>query len=86
MSTKTPKRTHRYPLGLGVLVLVAVLLSVGVEWLGNAMVANSASWVPMIGTPGQTILVYNLIVTLFTLILVPSGAFWLGMQYGQQDR
>jgi hypothetical protein len=73
-----------YLLGLVGLVVVAFLLRFGVRLIADMMVAGNASWVPIFGTPGVTITIYYWIVALFTLVLVPVAAFWLGAKYGRQ--
>ena len=86
MSTQNRPRNVRYPLGVAGLIIVAFLLQVGVAQLVNTLVAGSAPWLPMFGTVGQTIVIYNLGVTLFAFVFVPVATFWLGTRYGQKSK
>lgn len=84
MSTTTQSGTIRFPLGVAALITVAFLMQIGVAKFVDPLVAGSASWLPTFGTVGQTVVIYNLGVTLFAFVLVPVAAFWLGARYGQK--
>jgi hypothetical protein len=78
------RRRVRYPLGVVGLVLVGFLLRGASERFVDAAVSSGLPWwAPTFGTVGQTVTVYLLAVSLFTLVVVPAGAFWLGVEYGR---
>jgi uncharacterized membrane protein YhaH (DUF805 family) len=83
MSVERQIRPLRYLLAAVALVLFAVLLRVGVERLIDALAAGSASWLPTVGTTGQTVAVYALAANLCLFVLLPAGIFWLGIRYGR---
>ncbi|MFB6221444.1 MAG: hypothetical protein ABEH90_08400 [Halolamina sp.] len=37
--------------------------------------------VPAFGTVGQTVTAFLLVVSVFTLVVVPAASFWLGYRY-----
>lgn len=85
MSIGIRSRDVRYPLGVVGLVLVTFLLRGALDSFVETLAAGSAPWLPMVGTPGQTVLVYSWGVSLFAFVLVPVAAFWLGTQYGRNS-
>ena len=85
MSVRNQPRDIRYPLGVVGLILAAFVLRVGLQSLISTLTGGSVSWIPMFGTIGETVTIYSLAVTLFTLVLVPVAAFWLGKRYGQKS-
>ncbi|WP_227262020.1 hypothetical protein [Salarchaeum japonicum] len=74
----------RFPASVAGLILIAFLLDAGIMWLSDSIMAGTASWIPTVGTVGQTILLYSSAATLFAFVIVPVMAFWLGKKYGQE--
>ena len=84
MSTQNRSQRIQYPIGVVGLIIVAFVLRAGVAQFVDTLVSGSATWLPMFGTVGQTVVIYSFGVMLFTFVLVPVAVFWLGMRYGQQ--
>lgn len=75
----------RYPLGVAGLVLATVLLRGAVERLfRQAVETGFPVWLPTFGPVGRTVLVYQWLMTAFSLLVVPAAAFWLGVRYGRE--
>lgn len=85
MSVRNQSRNIRFPISVVGLIIIAFVLDIGVEWLTDAIVSGTPSWIPTLGTVGQTIVILNLVVTLFAIVFVPVAAFWLGKKYGQDS-
>ncbi|MEE6209391.1 hypothetical protein U3A55_04340 [Salarchaeum sp. III] len=85
MSLRTQSSRLRFPAAVGALILAAFLLDASVTWLADAIVAGTASWAPMVGTVGQTVLLYGTAATVFAFVVVPVTAFWLGTKYGRRS-
>lgn len=83
MSVQNQSRDIRFPISVVGLIITAFLLDISVEWLTDAIVSDTAPWIPTLGTVGQTILIYNWAVTMFAFVCVPVAAFWLGKKYGE---
>lgn len=81
MSLRNQTSHLRFPAGVGALILAAFLLDAGVPWLADAIVAGTASWIPTVGTVGQTVLLYSTAATVFAFVVVPITAFWIGTKY-----
>ncbi|WP_435097653.1 hypothetical protein [Halarchaeum sp. P4] len=82
MSTDRHTAGLRYPLGVVALVVAALLLHVAVgQFVATTAITGFPMWLPIAGSLGETVLVYEWGVMRFGFALVPAGAFWLGAQY-----
>ncbi|KPN31841.1 hypothetical protein SY89_02596 [Halolamina pelagica] len=83
MSVRNGKRL-RYPLGVVALVVGIGLLQGVLELLVQRAVAGGLpTWLPTLGTTGQTVTAYVLAGNAYTYLLVPAAAFWLGVRYAR---
>ena len=83
MSVGNQKRL-RYPLGVVALVVGIVLLQGVLEILVRRAIADGfPAWLPTVGTTGQTVTAYVLAGNVYTYLLVPAAAFWLGARYAR---
>ncbi|MGB9987386.1 hypothetical protein [Salarchaeum japonicum] len=85
MSIRNRASTLRFPVGVAALIVAAFLLDAGTQWLADSIVAGTGSWIPRVGTVGQTVLLYSSAATLFAFVVVPVAAFWLGTKYGRSS-
>ncbi|WP_348612497.1 hypothetical protein [Halobaculum rarum] len=83
MSVLNDDRRLRYPLGVVALVLAGYLLRATVGVVIDAYIETGATWLPTLGSIGQTVSVYLLVVNLLLTAVVPAVAFYFGVRYAR---
>ncbi|MFC7136312.1 hypothetical protein [Halobaculum litoreum] len=83
MSVGTPARRLRYPLALVAVVAGLLLLEYLLEVTLTGYAATGTTWLPTVGTIGQTMVAYTLPVSLLATFGVPVVAFVFGVRYAR---
>ncbi|WP_255195086.1 hypothetical protein [Halorarius litoreus] len=82
MSLNLHSPSVRYPLGVVALVLAVFALRIAAEALVTGFV-EGRSWLPTVGTVGQTVSLLLLAVNVVAFLVVPAAAFYLGHRHGR---
>ena len=82
MSLNLHSPSVRYPLGVVALVLGVFALRIAAEVLVTSIV-EGGSWLPTLGTVGQTVSLVLLAVNVVAFVGVPAAAFYLGHRHGR---
>lgn len=73
----------RYLLALLGIVVVVLLLEFFLEVTLNSYVESGTTWLPTVGTIGETMSAYLLVANLLSTFGIPAVAFYLGVRYAR---
>ena len=84
-SVRTERSLRRPALAVILLVVTAVFGELILTAVIEGVLEGSAFpvWLPQLGTIGQTVLYYSLVLKFLQLILIPAGLMWLAYAYGR---
>ncbi len=83
MSLRNPAGRIRYPLALLAVVVGVLLLEFLAEVTLNRYVETGSTWLPTVGTIGETATAYLLPLSILSTFVVPAVAFYLGVRYAR---
>jgi len=83
MSLRNPAGRIRYPLALLAVVVGVLLVEFLAEVTLNRYVETGSTWLPTVGTVGETATAYLLPLSILSTFVVPTVAFYLGVRYAR---